>query len=490
MYNVSSAYLLAAKSVSQQHRIYGTIGTQNFDESNIVEGSFQINNQSTDTDDVVLGSCYVGQLNAEFTGMNIGWNNWINKTITVYFGILGAGNVWQDIPFGIYKIKEAKHTLSGVQVTAYDNMIKFDKPIKKNHFTSEGSIYNIITQICTDRNVTLGNTMSEIDNMPNGQRTLRVFGYWPGTTDYSNDIETYRDLLHWVAQTMGCFATIDRLGRLVFKRYNQSIVDELGPSDRITGATFEDYITHYTGVYFTNVDSSTEDYYGYDPEALETELDEVTDEAEGIQDDIADVDADLVELEEKYVAHEITEQEYLEQKAELESQRKALVKQQKQLEKRIAWLTQALDSADDGADMDMGANPLLMDSTFSIRENERKAVLNALATISYTPFTASVACGAHYDLGDMIQFSGGLYNSASDCFGCIMAFTYTHNGGMEIQGFGKNPALTLVKSKTDKSVKVASKNASTAISGGGGGSGGGGYIIAAKIEISIVEFTT
>lgn len=490
MYNVSSAYLLAAKSVSQQHRIYGTIGTYNFNESNIVEGSFQISNQSTDSDDVVLGSCYVGQLNAEFTGVNIGWNNWINKNITVYFGILGPGDVWQDIPFGIYKIKEAKHTLSGVQVTAYDRMIRFDKPINKNHFNTEGSIYNIIQQICSDRNVPLGNTMAEIDAMPNGQRTLRVFGYWPGTTDYSNDIETYRDLLHWVAQAMGCFATIDRLGQLVFRRYNQQIVDELGPGSRIAGATFEDYITHYTGVYFTNVDSGTEDYYGYDPEALEDELDAVTDEAEGIQDDIADVDAALLELERKHEAHEITDEEYLEQKAALDSQKKELEKTRKKLEKRIAWLTQALDSADDGADMDMGANPLLMDSTFSIRENERKAVLNSLGTISYTPFTASVVCGAHYDLGDMIQFSGGLYNSSSDCFGCIMAFTYTHNQGMEIQGFGKNPAITMVKSRTDKNVKVASKNASTAMSGGGGGSGGGGFIIAAKNEISIVEYTT
>jgi len=127
MYQASQSFLNKIKEPIQEHRLTGTIGNQSFSEYNIVEGSFTINNQSTDTSDVVLGSCYVGQLTAEFTGINIAYGNWINKTITPTFSLNLGGNTWESVPLGIYKIKDAKHTDHGVQVTAYDNMIKFDK---------------------------------------------------------------------------------------------------------------------------------------------------------------------------------------------------------------------------------------------------------------------------------------------------------------------------------------------------------------------------
>ena len=79
MYSVSNAFKEQMKSPIQEHKITGTIGSVSFDEANIVEGSFSISNQSTDTNDVVLGSCYVGQLTAEFVGININYGKWIKR---------------------------------------------------------------------------------------------------------------------------------------------------------------------------------------------------------------------------------------------------------------------------------------------------------------------------------------------------------------------------------------------------------------------------
>lgn len=460
MYQVSSAFKAAMKSPVQEHRLTGTIGNQSFSEDNIVEGSFTINNQSTDTSDVVLGACYVGQLTAEFTGINIAYGNWINKTITPTFALNLGDNTWESVPLGIYKIKEAKHTDHGVQVTAYDNMIKFDKKFRKTHYMNLAGMWNIISQICTDAGVTLGMTQAQIEALPNGDRTgINIYGSTGKKAEFANDITTLRDLLFWVAQTLGCFATINRAGQLEFRQYTQNVVDVIASTDRIEGATFADYITHYVGIYVENLDDNMEDYYGHDVTALQQELTET--QAEITEDDgqIADLQADLVEWKRKLDNQECTQEEYDTAVAEINAQIKALQKEVKQLSKRITWLQLAIaQSGDDGSDMVLGANPLTMAKNLTTRDQQRREILTALDNISYTPFNASVICGAHYDLGDVIQWSGGLYNSETDSFGCVMSWNYTHDGGTELEGYGVDPAIPVIRTKQQKSTDRAQRN--------------------------------
>ena len=459
MYSVSSAFRAAMNDPVQEHKITGTIGSVSFDESNIVDGSFSISNQSTDTNDVVLGSCYVGELTAEFTGLSIGWSSWIGKVITPSFG-LKVGNSWETVPLGIFKISKATHTAFGVQVTAYDYMTKFDKKFKKSHFMNLAGMYNIISQMCTDCGVTFGMTQAQIEALPNGDRTgINIYGSKGKKAEFANDIATNRDLLFWIAQTLGCFATINRSGQLEFRKYTQNVSDVISDAHRIEGATFEDYITHYIGIYVENLDDNTEDYYGYDTAALTAELQETSAEISSDQEDITELQADLVEWAEKLAHGECTQAEYDAAVAEINAQIKAKQKDIKQLTKRVSWLEKAIQSsADDGSDMVLGANPLCMAANKTTRDQQRREILGALDDISYTPFTASVVCGCIYDLGDVIQFSGGLYNSENDSFGCVMAYTYTHNGGTELQGFGVDPAIVVVRNKTQKSVDRASKN--------------------------------
>ena len=90
MYDVTASYQEAIKQPIQEHHIRGVIaasagGTWNFTDANILEGTFNLTNQCTDTSDIVLGSCFLGQLSATFTGLEIFRTNWIDLTITVYF---------------------------------------------------------------------------------------------------------------------------------------------------------------------------------------------------------------------------------------------------------------------------------------------------------------------------------------------------------------------------------------------------------------------
>lgn len=460
MFQVSESFKHAAIQPVQEHRISGTIGNISFSENNIVDGTFSITNQSTDTSDVVLGSCYVGQLNAEFVGIEIPYGNWINKTITPTFELKTGENTWESVPLGVFKVKEAKHTAYGVQVVAYDNMIKFDKKFKKSHFKHVSRLYSIINIICTDCGVTLGMTQQQIEALPNGNAdTIKIYGSQDKKSEFANDIATYRDLLFWCAQTMGCFATINRSGALEFRQYTQNIALEISDQYRIDGATFADYITHYIGIYVENLNDNTEDYYGYDTAAITAEIAETEDEIDDDTARISELEDDLIEWQRKLDNHECTQQEYDEAVATIDAELTPLKKEVKQLTKRLSWLNHALEQAgDDGADMVLGANPLLMDSNLTNRDNQRRAVLDSLNAISYTPFNASVVCGVVFDLGDVIQFSGGLYNASNDSFGCVMQYTYTHNGGTELEGFGVDPSIPMVRTKSQKTAKRANKN--------------------------------
>lgn len=103
---------------------------------------------------------------------------------------------------------------------------------------------------------------------------------------------------------------------------------------------------------------------------------------------------------------------------------------------------------DDGLTMNLGANPLLQLGTSEAVNRRRRAVLNAIAEIQYTPFYVNSARDPIYDLGDEINFTGGL---SGNCTGCVMALTFTLNN-YNFEGYGDDPALVNARSKTDKNI--------------------------------------
>lgn len=448
MYPVSNSYLAAVYNNAAETNLTGTIGSATFTKDNIVLGSFHISNQCTDTSDVVLGSVFLGQLTCTFIDVEIPYTAWIGKDITPTFSLKVGENAWESVPLGVYRVMEAKHTAEGVAVTAYDNMRKFDRKVKKAHFrNADANLHTFVELICTDCHVTFGMTLEEFSELPNATETTTIFGYSSNTKKFSNDIETYRDLLFYIAQAMGCFATMNRSGQLVFVKYNNSVVETISDRQRLSGAQFADYITNYTGIYVTNMKDDTEDYYGYDYELINAEIELVNQE-------ILQIESDLVELQRQYDEHEITEEEYLAQKKALETERK-------QCNKRLNWLYKARDKAqagEEGTFMDLGANPFLQSDNSTKRERMRRKVLKALDPISYTPFTCDSVMGAHYDLGDVIYFTGG-HAGSDGVFCCLMAFDWTYNAEYQMQGFGVDPSILNIKDRNTKKTKEANTNA-------------------------------
>lgn len=238
MYSVSNNYLNALAAPVKTFRLIGTVGTVSFDESNIIDIS--IDNQVSEGSEIKIGSVYAGVLTATFNGLTIARGSWVGKTITLSEGLLidATNDTYEDVPLGIFTVAEANHTAEGVEVTAYDAMTNFDKT--RNDLTDTGTAYAFLTLMCQKCGVTLGSTLADIQALPNGTETFSIYA--------ENDIETWRDLLSWIAQTLGAVATIGRDGKLYLRQYSMTAAATIDETHRFTGCSFSDFVTYYTGM--------------------------------------------------------------------------------------------------------------------------------------------------------------------------------------------------------------------------------------------------
>lgn len=243
MHSVSNDYLTAIHKAVQSGHISGMIGVVAFTASDVLLGSASISNQCADSTDVKLGAVYVGTLKITFCNRNlVPRGSWEGKTITVYWNQLiddeSEPKVYETIPCGKFIVSEANHAAEGVVVTAYDNMCRFDKELQFT--TTAGSAYNLAKSFCETCNVGLGMTKSQIEDLPNGLETLSLYP--------DNDCKTYRDVISWLAMTLGSFATIDRNGDLVFKMFDNTPLITFSASERIAGGNFSDFESYFTQI--------------------------------------------------------------------------------------------------------------------------------------------------------------------------------------------------------------------------------------------------
>lgn len=365
MYSVSADYLSVMHSPIQTHKFTGKLlasdGTliTTFSGDDFIRDSVTITNQSSDSSEISLGSVYVGEFRGTLKN-DLGQTRgtWQGKKLECYFGLF-VNNAFETIPLGIYTINEANHSEAGIELVAYDNMQKFDKDLSASQTT--GKMYDILSTICTTCGVSLGMTVAQVQALPNGNIQLGMYA--------TNDCKTYRDVISWLAQTAGGFATINRAGELVIRNYPSVEIDTINARNRLTGSKFSDFTTKYTGISVVNMADNTTAYYHLTP--------------------------------------------------------------------------------DDGLTLNLGSNPFLQYGIDEVVEDMRRAVLNELVNLQYTPFNSSMLGNPAYDLGDVIEYTDGIANG---CLCCVMLYEWKLNKTYTVQGFGKNPSTIAAQSKTDKNI--------------------------------------
>lgn len=254
MYNGTAAFRTANQRAIQKHRIFGYVDDYPFTAKNILGGSLTITNQCSDSSDVKVGSVYVGKLTVTFlNNLMIPASSWKNRKIVLNFALCIDDTVdteeWESFKLGEYFVSKADITPEGVVITAYDIMSRFDRYLPDSYIIS-GQASDILRALCRACEVTLGMTDIQIAQLPNGTRPLGL--YTP------NDCKTYRDVLFWLAQTLGGFATIDRNGRLVIRSYInfEQTSDIINDIRRVNGASFSDFATDFGSIVFDNDDGT------------------------------------------------------------------------------------------------------------------------------------------------------------------------------------------------------------------------------------------
>ena len=259
MYPVSEEYLAVIQDNARSYYFEGCITTKlgvkyPFANKDIVKGSGYITNQCCGSNEIEIGSVYAAELGITLY-TSIDRYTLEGATITLSFFLEISDGKYEEVPLGIFEISEANRTINCLAIKAYDYMLRFDKDFG-NKVTS-GTAYDLLALSCEECKVELAHTQEEIESWNNAKILLGIYS--------ENDIESWRDVIFYVAQVLGCFATINRFGKLELRKYGNVSVMNIPNTQRFS-SSFSDFVTRYTAINSTNNRTQTAEYYALDPD--------------------------------------------------------------------------------------------------------------------------------------------------------------------------------------------------------------------------------
>lgn len=253
MYPVSEEYKRAVAQDSRNYYYTGTITTltnkkYEFGERETVKGSAYVTNKIADNE-LKLGSVYAAEFSATLQ-MNIDRYSLSGATIDLTYHLITASGD-EPVPAGVFEIAEADRNLKNIVIKAYDYMLRFDKSL--GEFSTTGKLYDLLLMACEHCSVELGMTEAELKTFPNGDVSFYLYS--------QNDIETWRDLLHYLSQAAASFCYIDRYGRLTLRRFGGTEDAEITWDERFS-SSYSDFETRYTAVKLHNLRNNMLEYHG------------------------------------------------------------------------------------------------------------------------------------------------------------------------------------------------------------------------------------
>ena len=305
MYPVSDAFLEAVKAKTRKYYWTGRITTKNgrvyeFGQDDIVKGSGYITSQCCGTAEIELGSVYAAEMGISLFS-DIDRYTLMDGSVELFYHLrvsengdsadadpehgqagdvepgneqtAGAGSeqgesgdseyeqtaeadgIYETVPMGIFEISEANRRVRCLEIKAYDRMLRFEKDFSS--MESAGNAYDFMVLCSSACRVALAQSRAEIEAMPNGSVPLSIYP--------DNDIETYRDVLHYIGQLLGGFFVMNRAGELELRKYGDVPVLNVERKHRFA-SSFSDFITRYTAVSSTNMRTETAEYYARDPD--------------------------------------------------------------------------------------------------------------------------------------------------------------------------------------------------------------------------------
>lgn len=255
VYPVSDNYKAAIKENSRTFYYTGIITTSQglvyeFGNKDIVKGSGYLVHQSCSESEMSIGNAYAAELGIT---LYCKLERYIleGAEIRMSFFLEVASGEYEEVPLGVFEICEANVTRNCVAIKAYDYMLRFDKACGRRSVIN-GTAFDLLSLACEKCGVVLHHTKEEMELWANATTVMSLYP--------ENDVETWRDVIYYVVQVLGCFATMNRYGELELRKYGRTPVMTVTSRQRYS-SSFSDFAVKYTAIRSVNQKTSMSEYY-------------------------------------------------------------------------------------------------------------------------------------------------------------------------------------------------------------------------------------
>lgn len=253
-YSTSDLYKVAIDKESRVTFIDGELVTEKgviitIDNKVIDSGSFYITNQCVNSDAFTYGSVFSAEAGITLK-TDIDRYSLYNAEIKLFFNILLSNNKYERIPLGKFYVNEPNRVGKNIIIKAYDGMLILDKELDES---TTGTAYELLLFISDRCGIELAQTENEILEFVNSDIMLSVV---------VDRIDTYRDLVSYIAQVLCGFAIFDREGKLKICKYGTEPVKTIQAKLR-TSSKFSDFETYFSGITASFINESTYKSYSH-----------------------------------------------------------------------------------------------------------------------------------------------------------------------------------------------------------------------------------
>lgn len=250
MHNTPKQYQTAIRAPTRTDGLAGRLtladgGVIPLDDSAVLAGSVCVDNQCVSGQELAFGGVYMGQASLQLR-TELSSAAFYDAALEIDYKLRLPDGSWYTLPVGRYTVAEAERSAAVVSLTAYDHMLKLERPLAGS--VIQGDAYAMLTQIAETCGVELGQTEAEIRALSPNAELLRQL-------DAGYHVSTWRDCAGAVAQLLAGFATFDRLGRLVVRQFGGAPCATLGENAR-TNAKISDFSCHYAALTIETDDDS------------------------------------------------------------------------------------------------------------------------------------------------------------------------------------------------------------------------------------------
>lgn len=210
MINTSSEFKKAVKG-SRDFRVNDTIILNDGTELSVTLEKllkYEINEATSASGKFEIGAAVIKKYTITLDNMDQQYDayDFEDAVIRTNIGLRLQDGTYENMSKGTYRVYKATFGEATLQIEAYDEMLFFSKPYSESRLTYPAVIREIIQSACRDCGVTYDTSTIEMS-------AYRVEKKPEGSI-------TYRDVISYCAQIMGCYARIDHNGRLTFGWYD------------------------------------------------------------------------------------------------------------------------------------------------------------------------------------------------------------------------------------------------------------------------------